>query len=227
VTEHGPAAGSLPKVGVVLMGAPGSGKGTQAALLRKRFGHVVLSAGEMVRAVSREETPTGRVVARLVASGELLPDQLVIELLRDRLEWLRASGAGFVLDGFPRTIPQLAFLERHFEGRELGIAVELVVEREVLARRLADRGRADDEPAAIERRLDDYELETRPVLAELARRNALLTVDGSGRERAVHAAVVAALRWGAPGVAVAEQTAAGATGATAPVVALNAARSSL
>jgi adenylate kinase len=174
---------------VILMGAPGSGKGTQARLLQRRFGLVVVSAGELVRVVSRQDTPLGRVVARRVASGALLPDQLVVELVRDRLERFRRSNVGFVLDGFPRTISQLAFLERVFSRATIGTAVLLRVDADELLRRLRGRGRSDDGDAAIEQRLRAFERDTVPVLDELRMRGRLSTIDGTGEVEQIHTAI--------------------------------------
>ena len=95
---------------LILVGPPGSGKGTQAALLAERAGLPTLSTGELLRSVAHEDTLLGRRVADVIGSGALLPDRLMLDVLREPLARLRAAGTGFVLDGFPRTVAQAVAL---------------------------------------------------------------------------------------------------------------------
>jgi adenylate kinase len=197
-----------------MMGAPGAGKGTQAKLLSEELGLPHVATGDMLREAIAAETPLGAQARRFVEKGLLLPDDVVIGLVEERL---RAPDAarGFVLDGFPRTVRQAealeAMLARH--GQRLNAALQLQVPREELVRRLAGRRlcracgtlfstavdagaacarcggelyqRADDREETVRHRMDVYEQETAPVLDYYRRQRLLREVDGTGAREEV------------------------------------------
>jgi adenylate kinase len=163
---------------LILVGPPGSGKGTQSALLAERAGLATLSTGDLLRAVAQEGTLLGRRVAEFIASGELLPDRLLLDVLRRPLAELRDAGEGFVLDGFPRTVAQAVALDDMLSPAFIDVVVQLVVDPKVLANRLAARGRSDDNAAAIEHRLRAFERETRPMIERYRCSGRLVVIDG-------------------------------------------------
>jgi adenylate kinase len=174
---------------LILVGPPGSGKGTQATLLAERAGLPTLSTGELLRRVAQEPTLLGRRVADVIGSGALLPDRLMLDVLRDPLTQLRATGEGFVLDGFPRTVAQAVALDQTLAPAAIDLVVQLVVDPAVLAERLAARGRADDNAAAIEQRLRAFERETRPMIERFRCSGRLVVIDGHQPVEAVYAQI--------------------------------------
>lgn len=155
---------------LILLGPPGSGKGTQAQRLVQRHGIVQLSTGEMLRAAAAAQTPVGIKAHGIMASGGLVPDDIVIGIISDRLDQPDAAN-GFILDGFPRTMAQAEALDELLQ--ELGRGVDVVLEFQVpdrqelhdrMLRRAAEENRSDDTPEAIERRLELYERETAPLI---------------------------------------------------------------
>jgi adenylate kinase len=178
---------------VILVGPPGSGKGTQSALLAERAGLATLSTGDLLRSVARQETLLGRRVESCMASGALLPDRLLLDVLAEPVRRLRDSGAGFVLDGFPRTLAQAVALDEMLTPEPIDVAVQLVVDAKVVAARLASRGRDDDHASAIEQRLLAFERETRPVIERYRCSGRLVAVDGHQPVETVYAEIVDAL----------------------------------
>jgi adenylate kinase len=170
---------------VIFLGPPGSGKGTQAKLLAKRLGVPAISTGDMLREAVRRETPLGRRARTIMDAGELVPDDVVIGLIRERMESPDAAG-GFLLDGFPRTIAQAEALDRLLEdrGTPLDAAVNLAVPEATLLDRLLGRagqeGRSDDRPETIRERLRVYAEKTAPLVAYYERSGLLTNVDGFG-----------------------------------------------
>ncbi|HEX4699470.1 MAG TPA: adenylate kinase [Actinomycetes bacterium] len=169
---------------LLLIGAPGAGKGTQATRLAEHFGIAHISSGDLLRGHVGDETSLGKQVQQYVSLGDLVPDQIVLDMLRKPIVEASARG-GYVLDGFPRTVEQA---ETAYEtARELGVAVQVAayldVPREELVRRLLARRRGgDDTQDVIEHRLEVYESRTRPMVAYYADREVLVTVDGSKPE---------------------------------------------
>jgi adenylate kinase len=169
---------------LLLIGAPGAGKGTQATRLAEHFGIAHISSGDLLRGHVEDETSLGKQVQKYVSRGDLVPDQIVLDMLRKPIVEASARG-GYVLDGFPRTVEQAEIA--YETARELGVAVQVAayldVPREELVRRLLARGRGgDDTQAVIEHRLEVYESRTRPMVAYYADREVLVTVDGSKPE---------------------------------------------
>jgi len=170
---------------ILLIGPPGAGKGTQAALLAKHFGIPAISTGDIFRENVRNETPLGLEAKAFMDRGEYVPDSLTNALVRDRLNQVDAA-AGFLLDGYPRTIDQVQELDDILEETEakLDVVVQLTADAEELLRRLSGRaqeqGRSDDTPDVIKRRLDVYEEQTAPLIDIYASRSLVAKVNGLG-----------------------------------------------
>jgi adenylate kinase len=170
-----------PGMRMLLIGAPGAGKGTQAELIAERFGIIHISSGDLLRHHVTEGTSIGRSAKEYLAKGDLVPDAVVMDMLRKPVVAASESG-GYVLDGFPRTVDQAK--AAYETARGLGVAVEVAVFLEVpaaeLTRRLLARGRGqDDIPEVIEHRLQVFEAKTRPMLGYYAEREELITVNGA------------------------------------------------
>jgi len=184
-------------VRLVLVGPPGSGKGTQGPVLAAHLGVPHLSTGDLLRAQVEAGTELGRRVGEVIDRGDLVPDELMIAVVIDAVDG--AAERGYVLDGFPRTVAQAEMLEK--DGSALpapDLAVHLAIPDPVVHRRLAgraiDEGRRDDaDPDVIERRLQVYREETEPLIAHYRERGALVTVDGDGPTDEVSARLLAAV----------------------------------
>jgi adenylate kinase len=155
---------------LVILGPPGSGKGTQAKPLAAEHGLAYVSTGELLRQAGGE-------AKQYMDRGELVPDELVVGLVGDAI-----GHAGYVLDGFPRTVEQAQTLDAELEraGRALPRAILLEVPDDEVVQRLAGRGRADDDPDTVRNRLRVYHEETEPVIAYYEDRERLRRVDGRG-----------------------------------------------
>jgi adenylate kinase len=170
---------------ILLIGPPGAGKGTQAALLAQHFGIPAISTGDIFRENVRNETPLGLEAKAFMDRGEYVPDSLTNALVRDRLNQEDAV-AGFLLDGYPRTIDQVEELDDILEetDKKLDVVVQLTADSEELLRRLSGRaqelGRSDDTPEVIKRRLDVYEEQTAPLIDIYASRSLVAKVNGLG-----------------------------------------------
>jgi adenylate kinase len=177
---------------LLLIGAPGAGKGTQAELLAARFGIAHISSGDLLREHVRRMTSLGQQVKSYVDRGDLVPDGLVMDILRKPVVAAARAG-GYVLDGFPRTVRQAE--ASYAVVRELGVEVQAAVHLDVpadeLVRRLLARGRgSDDTRAVIEHRLEVYLEMTVPLLDYYAGREWMFVVDGSAPAAAVHQDIV-------------------------------------
>ena len=166
---------------MLLIGAPGAGKGTQAKLIAERFHIAHISSGDLLRTHVEENTTIGRAAREFLAKGDLVPDSIVMDMLRKPVVATSEAG-GYVLDGFPRTVEQAK--AAYETAQELGVAVEVAIYLEVptdeLTRRLLARGRGkDDTPEVIEHRLEVFEAMTRPMLDYYAEREELITVNGA------------------------------------------------
>jgi adenylate kinase len=180
---------------VVLLGPPGSGKGTQAALLAQRLGVPAISTGDMLRLAITEGSELGRRVEGVMASGALVADDLMAEVVRDRLGRADAT-VGFLLDGYPRTRSQAATLDGILtaRGEQLDRVVYLTVPEDVLVARVVLRGRgADDREEIVRERLRVYRESTEPLVALYRERGILREVDGNRAVPEVTAAMAAAL----------------------------------
>jgi adenylate kinase len=185
---------------IVLLGPPGAGKGTQAKTLVERYGIVQLSTGDMLRAAVAAGTPIGLKAKELMAKGALVPDDVVVGIVADRIDQADAR-RGFILDGFPRTVPQAEALERMLaqKGLKLDAVIELKVDEEILIRRIETRVfemrsigvelRPDDNPDVLKQRLSAYRAQTAPLVAYYAGKGMLRSVDGMASIEEVTAAI--------------------------------------
>jgi adenylate kinase len=174
---------------LILLGPPGAGKGTQAQRLVQKYGIVQLSTGEMLRAAVAAETPIGLQAKDIMASGALVPDEVVVGIISDRLDQPDMKN-GFILDGFPRTVPQAAALDDLLKHKhiKLDAVVELRVNESALLSRVETRVaemrargeevRIDDTPEVLSKRLASYRSQTEPLIHYYSERRKLLTVDG-------------------------------------------------
>jgi adenylate kinase len=174
---------------LILLGPPGAGKGTQAQRLINRHGIVQLSTGEMLRAAVAAQTPVGLKAKDVMASGGLVPDEIVIGIISDRLDQPDAA-KGFILDGFPRTVPQAEALDELLKKKHLKLdaVIELRVNESALLQRVETRVaemrargeevRIDDTPEVLTKRLASYRAMTEPLIHYYSERRKLLTVDG-------------------------------------------------
>lgn len=221
MTDRIPRQIAGPSLRLAVLGKQGSGKGTQCARLAEHLGLAHLSTGDILRAAVRDGTALGNRVRGFLHAGELVPDELVLAVVRDAVAAPEVASRGYLLDGFPRTIPQAeALLEG---GGGLDAAIDLEVPTDVAIERLGARRacpdcgwtttaarpttrfvpcercpgvavrRSDDTRAAITRRLAIYEEQTGPLVRWFAQRGALVTVDGVGSPEAVFARVIDAL----------------------------------
>jgi adenylate kinase len=174
---------------LILLGPPGAGKGTQAERLVKRLAIPQLSTGEMLRAAVAAKTPVGLRAKDIMNRGELVSDDIVVQIVADRIEDQDAK-KGFILDGFPRTVPQADALAKMLSGKGLNLdaVLEFKVDEDVLIERMKvrrkqaeERGdpvRKDDDPEVFKTRLEAYRAQTRPLIDYYQSKGALKTVDG-------------------------------------------------
>lgn len=164
---------------LIFLGPPGAGKGTQAQILAEHLHIPHISTGEILRQAMKEQTPLGIKAQSYVDSGELVPDQLVQDLVAERLDQQDAK-SGWILDGFPRKVTQAAFLEELLQTTGQGgeKVVNLDAPDAVVVERLLARGRKDDSEEVIRRRLEVYRNETAPLIDYYRDRHKLLTVNG-------------------------------------------------
>ena len=180
---------------VVLLGPPGSGKGTQADRLREEQGFVPLATGDLLREAREAGTDLGRQAAEYMDRGDLVPDELIDAMLAEELAGL--DGKPVLLDGFPRTVAQADALAEVLadHDRELDRVVLVEVPDDVVAERIGSRGqgRADDDPETVRERLRVYHEQTEPLVAYYDERGLLRRVDGEGGVDDVQSAIRAAL----------------------------------
>ena len=195
---------------LILLGAPASGKGTQAAVLTEQFGVPKISTGDMLRAALKAGTPLGKEAERYMSAGGLVPDSVVIGLVEERLKQADAQ-KGFILDGFPRTVPQAEALDALLKrlGTGLDFIVQIDVPRDLLMERATLRRtdkrtgqiyhlkyspppldaelehRADDQEATVKKRLDAYDAQTAALLPHYEKLGVLRRVDGVGSPKEV------------------------------------------
>ena len=183
---------------LLMIGPPGAGKGTQAALLAQAFSIPAISTGDIFRYNVKNETELGKKAKAFMDRGEYVPDSLTNELVRDRLSHDDAK-QGFLLDGYPRTVDQVHELDAILTESKtaLDVVVQLTADTDELVRRLAKRaeieGRADDTPEVIRRRLEVYESQTAPLIDIYAARGLVAMIDGLGDISDVTGRIIEAL----------------------------------
>ena len=192
---------------LILLGPPGAGKGTQAQRLVQKHGIVQLSTGDMLRAAAAAKTPIGLKAKTLMDRGDLVPDDIVVGIIADRIELPDAKN-GFVLDGFPRTVPQAQALDKLLAERGLKLdgVIELKVDERILLERIntrvaqmlarGEKPRSDDNAEAMKTRLDAYRAQTAPLADYYRGKGALKSVDGMAPIDAVTSAINGALDLG-------------------------------
>ncbi|MFF1252809.1 adenylate kinase [Pseudarthrobacter sp. NPDC058329] len=170
---------------LLIIGPPGSGKGTQAERISERLGVVAISTGDIFRANVKGETPLGVEAKNYMDAGDFVPDSVTNKMVRDRLSESDVQ-SGFLLDGYPRTVAQVDYLDEILAGDEekLDVVLQLIADDEELVSRLLGRaevtGRSDDNVAVIRHRLNLYHEQTEAVVAKYTEREVLIQVDGIG-----------------------------------------------
>ena len=189
---------------LIFLGPPGAGKGTQAAHIVERYGIPQLSTGDMLRAAVAAKTPVGKQAKAVMDAGNLVSDDIVAAIVEERIE-ADDCASGFLLDGFPRTVPQAEMLDAMLEkkDRQLDAVVELRVDASVLIDRLRSRiaetkargeeVRKDDNEETFKKRLEVYEEQTAPLIPFYEKQGKLKVVDGMGSIEAVSVAIDAVL----------------------------------
>jgi len=166
---------------IVFIGPPGAGKGTQAEKIISKYATAHLSTGDMLRAARDAKTEVGVKAEKYMSGGQLVPDDILIAMISERLQQADCQ-AGYLLDGFPRTIAQAEALDKMLEQNNtpLDVVLELQVPEDELFKRLAGRGRADDKPEVIRERLVAYTNQTSPLLQYYGGKCQLKSVNGLG-----------------------------------------------
>lgn len=181
------------RVRLVLLGRQGAGKGTQAVRLSEHYGAVHISTGDMLRAAVAEGTEMGRRAGEIMDRGDLVPDEVMIGVVDERLAKPDVVEHGFLLDGFPRTVAQAEALDALLAPGRLDAVVNIDVPLDEVRSRMKLRGRADDTDEAIDRRLSLYEEQTTPLIAHYEAEGLLVVVDGLGTMDEVFDRLVAAV----------------------------------
>jgi adenylate kinase len=169
-------------VRVVFLGPPGAGKGTQAVRISQKHLIPHISTGDILRSAVKEGTELGKLAKTYMEKGELVPDDVIIGIIRERLEKEDVAKNGFILDGFPRTLPQAEALDELLKeiNMELDKVLYFEVPEEELIKRLLSRGREDDTREVIERRLEVYKTQTQPLIDYYEEKSLLVKIEGTG-----------------------------------------------
>ena len=183
---------------IVFVGPPGVGKGTQCALLRDRLKLTHLSTGEILRKAIEDKTPLGETANKFINDGKLVPDEIMIDLIDERLFSGNRLG-DWLLDGFPRTLPQAVALDNLLakHSAKIDVVLELVADhdevRSRLMQRAKDEGRKDDDPITVQRRLLIFAKQTAPIVEHYSNQGVLRKIDGIGTPEEVHQRVLASI----------------------------------
>lgn len=171
---------------LILFGPPGSGKGTQSALICEKFNLKHVSTGEILREEIKKQTALGVIADSYIKNGQLVPDKMIIDILLKNIEEDEIEYNGIILDGFPRTLVQAEVLEQvlHKHKYEISVLIELYLDDEVLIERLLNRGltsgRSDDNLEAIKNRLEIYKIRSTPASAYYKKLNKYVAINGLG-----------------------------------------------
>jgi len=176
----------------LILGPPGAGKGTQAAMLCKAIGIPHMSTGEMLRDHVSRGTDLGARAKVIMEAGDLVPDDIVIAMVKERLT-AEDARCGFLLDGFPRTAPQAEALDREVADQPLEVVINLEVDEEELVGRMLARGRADDTEETVRNRFVVYRRQTEPLIEHYEKQGLIRTVDGLGTIEEVFGRICTAL----------------------------------
>jgi len=195
VANH-PREASRPKARVIFLGPPGAGKGTQAARLAEHLRIPRISTGDMLREHIVQGDELGKAAAPYMAKGGLVPDHLLVEMIRKRINEPDCAH-GYILDGFPRTLPQAEGLDEMIGGTADVIVFDMEVPHDELMRRLSGRGRDDDKAEAVRKRLQEYAQRTTPLLEYYRERSRFHRIDGFRPAEAVFAQLTSVIE-GAP-----------------------------
>jgi adenylate kinase len=183
---------------LLIVGPPGAGKGTQSARLTTAFGIPAIATGDIFRANIKNQTDLGKQVSAIINAGEYVPDSLTNDLVASRIKEDDCAG-GFLLDGYPRTVEQLRFLDALLEsdGAALDAVIQLVADQDEIVTRLLKRaheeGRSDDTPDTIRHRQELYQRETAPLIAVYEERGLVIEIDALGEVEDVAARITSAL----------------------------------
>ena len=183
---------------LIFLGPPGSGKGTQAQILTDNLNLNHLSVGDLLRENILNNTELGKLASNYVKSGELVPDELIIDLMDSYITNIKnkTDNSGIILDGFPRTINQAIALENKI--KQLNVSIKAVINLDIpdqkILNRLASRGREDDKPELIKNRLKVYRNQTEPLLEFYSERSLLETINGDQSETDVSSAIINVLK---------------------------------
>jgi len=167
---------------VVFLGPPGAGKGTQAVRLAEKYEVPHISTGDILRAAVKEGTELGKLAKSYMDKGELVPDDVIIGIIRERLSQTDVKEKGFILDGFPRTLAQAESLDAMLEELNMPLdkVIYLNVNDEEIVKRLLARGRADDTEDVIRNRLEVYRKQTAPLIDYYSSKGLLVEINGIG-----------------------------------------------
>jgi len=183
---------------LIFLGPPGSGKGTQAEILTAKLNFSHLSVGDLLRENIKNKTVLGKLAARYVSSGELVPDELIIDLMDSYIMNIKNQKeiSGIILDGFPRTINQAIALENKIKQLDVNIksVLNLDIPDQKILNRLSGRGREDDKPELIKNRLEVYRNQTEPLLEFYNDRSLLDSINGDQSEADVSSSIINAIK---------------------------------
>lgn len=167
----------------VFIGPPGAGKGTQAIRIAEKYNVPHISTGDILRAAVKEETEFGKLAKEYMDKGELIPDDVIIRIIKERLSQPDVKERGFILDGFPRTLPQAKSLDKLLSDLNLSLdkVIYLNVDDAEVIKRLLSRGRADDSERVIKHRLEVYRKQTAPLIDYYTKKGLLVEINGVGK----------------------------------------------
>lgn len=175
----------------IIIGAPGSGKGTHSEAIKNRYGVAHISTGEMLRENVKKGSELGKKANEYMKKGELVPDEIIIGMVANRIKEDDCLN-GFLLDGFPRTVEQANAIDKLLEDNKTSVSavINLIVGENELIRRLIKRGRADDNEETIKNRLGVFNYQTYPVIEHYKKAGKLLDIEGEGDVETIEAAIM-------------------------------------